>query len=248
MTMQINQNSTPHVVFLLVDSTDYYQPKPDLSPQVRISKNGEPFQISEHTAQSIGNGWYRLQLARTETEVPGPLIITAAAAETAEWRDVMQVLEPTAGGGGGGAAEPVALETLKNGDFAAGTRDWIFYTNGQGTWTVTDGVSEVDINRLGNNMQLYQKDIIVEPGRYRLRFDIRADRNRPVEIYLHGHVPPRQRLFADSVGCTTDWVGFSREYVVTEREANARLRFWFVPDAKRNDKVWIKQVSLAKLE
>lgn len=242
--MQITKGSSSLVVFLLVDRSDFYTPVPNQNPTVRISMHGGPFQATTEAARPIGDGWYKVQLTPQETSQVGQLIVTAAANGTAEWRDVMQVVAPQEEEAVGGGYTDV----IRNGDFSGGTQEWIFYTNGAGNWVVANGVSEIKINRPGNNTQLYQKDINIVAGRYLLKFDYRANRERRMDFFLHGHMPPRTNLgIASRVDCTTNWQSFSSEYTLQPSQDNARLRFWFAASGRAGDIFYLRNVSLLKL-
>lgn len=94
----IVKGSTPVIVFLMVDSTDYTTAETSLSPVpvVQLSKNGGAFATSTNAATEIGNGWYKATLTATETGTAGPLIVRATATGCAEWRQIYHVLDTSA--------------------------------------------------------------------------------------------------------------------------------------------------------
>jgi hypothetical protein len=95
--MDIDNGSTPTLVFLLVDATDDETAETGLSPVVQISKNGGGFTNTTNSATAISNGWYKVVLTATETNTNGPLICRSVVAGTTdEWRDVHQVITPVA--------------------------------------------------------------------------------------------------------------------------------------------------------
>lgn len=90
--MQITQNSTPTVVFLLVSSTDDKTAITGASPAVTVSKAGGAFASATNAAAEIGSGFYKVALTATETNTVGALALTATATGCDVWRDIHQVV------------------------------------------------------------------------------------------------------------------------------------------------------------
>lgn len=249
MLMQIDQSSTSSVVFLLVDDSDMYSPVEGATPQVSISANGGVFAELTNRTSSIGAGWYRLDLTPAETATPGPLIVRASAPGTAEWRDIIQIVGPSDSAGGGGTTEPpTSVNLVRNGDFGDGTRDWIFYTNGNGSWQVESEAAKASVVRPNTNTQLYQTDIVLTPGQYLLKFDARSEKSSQMGVFLHQHLPPRRNLgVAKRNTLSSSWQSYSYNFTVTQSEDNARLRFWFVENIKNNDNFYIRNVSITSV-
>lgn len=89
--MLIAQNTSPTLVFLLVDADDAVSPVTGATPTVKLSKNGSAFAAAAGDIAEIGEGWYRVTLTPAETDTDGPLIIRAVATDSFEWRDIHQV-------------------------------------------------------------------------------------------------------------------------------------------------------------
>lgn len=62
------------------------------------------------------------------------------------------------------------INAIKNGGFDSGRSSWLFYTNGIGSFSVTNS-AKVILTKTGLNTQLYQINILLEPNtKYRLSF------------------------------------------------------------------------------
>ena len=90
--MQIAQNSTPVLVFLLVDADDGRTAETGAAPTVTLSKNGGAFAAATNSVTEIGSGFYKVTLTATETNTLGALVIVASATGTDVWRDIHQVV------------------------------------------------------------------------------------------------------------------------------------------------------------
>ena len=79
----VKQGHSKVVPFFMVDSGDHVTPKTGLTPSVQISKAGGTFGTPSGTVAEIGNGWYKITLATTDTNILGSLAfyITATGAD-----------------------------------------------------------------------------------------------------------------------------------------------------------------------
>ncbi|MCB0072105.1 MAG: hypothetical protein KDE20_11630 [Caldilineaceae bacterium] len=89
--MLIANGSTPTLMFLMVDSTDYFTAETGLSPTVYISKNGGAFAATTNSAAEVASGWYSVALTATETGTDGELVLYATGTGAAIWREKHQV-------------------------------------------------------------------------------------------------------------------------------------------------------------
>lgn len=147
---------------------------------------------------------------------------------------------------------------VRNGGFENGNDDWNFYTNAGGNLTVTSaafrctGAAQLQFNGTGNNMQLYQTDIALEPNtRYRLSFAAYATSGRNMQLYLHKHTAnyTNYGLDVDNVDLTTSWQTYSYEFTSSgfgSPVRDGRLRFWFVGDAAAGDRYFIDAIKLTE--
>ena len=277
--MLIEKNGTSLVVFLLVDSTDGATPVVGIQPDVEISVNGSSFRTTTNSATEIGAGWYGVLLGANDTQTEGPVILRAFGDNTLEWRDILQVKETqtsatnggTSGGGDntgggtgggdntgggtgggdntGGGGNVTATSIVKNSDFSEGTRDWLFYSNGRAEWSVSNGVSTVSINRLGSNIQLYQKEIEVTTGNYNVTIEMRGPNGRKVQAFVHQHNLPRRNLgFAETFTLGNGWTTFSQTVRLQPNEKNARFRLWFAEHAKAGDVYNIRRIAVEPVQ
>ena len=136
----------------------------------------------------------------------------------------------------GGCGVP-AGNLMANGDFAAGTTGWSFYSNGSASFSAVNGpcgqAAQVSISSTGSNIQLYQSGISLQAGvQYVLRFDAKSDNGQDMAIYLHKHGSPYNSygLYGQVANLTSNWQTF--EYIFTASgfsgtTGDGRLRLWF---------------------
>ena len=137
---------------------------------------------------------------------------------------------------------------MKNGDFANGSANWAFYSNGKSTWSVSGGVAKIEIAKVGKNIQLFQNGIAISPGSYRLSFECKAQAQRNLEVYLHQHKSPYTNLgISDLVSAGPDWSTFKQDYHISFIESDSRLRFWFTRHSNDGDVFQIRNVQLHRL-
>lgn len=89
--MQAYINEPKVMRLLLVSELDHVTPANDVEPVISyIDQDGwHPY---EGTVINDGNGWYRYTLPGISA--PGVVVVTARAEGTAEWRDIIEVIEP----------------------------------------------------------------------------------------------------------------------------------------------------------
>ncbi|HYN44826.1 MAG TPA: carbohydrate binding domain-containing protein [Candidatus Limnocylindrales bacterium] len=147
---------------------------------------------------------------------------------------------------------------IKNPGFESGTTPWIFYTNGKGSFTtVSPGyegnkAARLTIVSAGNNTQLYQKDLTLEPNtRYRLSFAANSTRGHDLKVKLLKHVSPFTPYGLDQTfNLGTNWQEYSITFTTTgftSTVKNGRLMFYLVPFAVAGDKYYIDNVRLRKV-
>ena len=119
----------------------------------------------------------------------------------------------------GGCGVP-AGNLMANGDFAAGTTGWSFYSNGSASFSTCKRAvrpgAQVAISSTGSNIQLYQSGISLQAGvQYVLRFDAKSDNGQDMAIYLHKHGSPYNSygLYGQVANLTSNWQTF--EYIFT---------------------------------
>lgn len=252
--MQLTSGTTPTLVFLLVSDQDFLTGVPDVTPTVLLSKNGDGFVNSQNQAVAVGEGWYKVILTEAETSSVGPLIVRAQADGTAEWRDIYYVVESIQDDNTGDNADPDPGEEdedhpnlVVNGDFSSGLEKWRFHDERYATVGSTADGAFIHFKGNGDNMQFYQKEIQIDAGRYRLRFEASCRPNKALEVYLQQHRQPGQNLgVADTVYLNEDWIQYDEEFECPQAVQNARLRFWFVGQAEPGDVYKLRNISLTK--
>lgn len=83
--MRLRQNEAVRLAFFLSDEDDNESPETSVTPTVSVSKNGAAFAATTSSAVEIGDGWYYVDLATTETNTVGPLILKASGSGTNVW-------------------------------------------------------------------------------------------------------------------------------------------------------------------
>lgn len=93
--MIITNNTKATIVFLLVSDENGIDGVDGLASKISVktSKNGSALTPITVQIAGLGDGWYSFPLSRDQTNITGPLIITAKADGTLEWRDIHQIVE-----------------------------------------------------------------------------------------------------------------------------------------------------------
>ena len=158
------------------------------------------------------------------------------------------------GTGGGGTGTNV----LTNGSFESGTAGWVFYTNGSGSLATvapgTDGAlaARVMIATAGNNVQLYQYGISLEPNtQYVLRFDARSSVAKTIEISVQKHGSPYTNygLLASAFDIQTSWDNYGVTFTTkgfSGAISDARFMIWLADVDAAGNQFFFDNVVLMK--
>jgi len=144
---------------------------------------------------------------------------------------------------------PVA-NVVANGDFAAGTEPWMFYTNGSGSFDAAGGEARIAIAFAGTNVQLFQRGLRLEGGTaYRLRFRARNSGGQDMRVLLIQHTAPYTNYGLNrGVPLTASDQTFTFEFTTTAgAKTDARLFFWFADFDRAGDSYFIDDVVLEKI-
>jgi Carbohydrate binding domain len=146
---------------------------------------------------------------------------------------------------------PQPQNQIQNGDFSNGKTAWTFYDNGVGTFT-TSYYAKITINTVGNNMQLYQPGISLQPNtNYRLTFDAYSNTGHDFKVNLFKGVSPFTNYgLSYVVNLNTTRQTFTSKFKTTGftgNVADARLQFYFVGYARSGDTYWIDNIRLEKI-
>lgn len=89
-------NTTRHIPFLMIDSTDHITGKTGLTVTVTLSKNCGAFGAVSGVVTEIGNGWYKLAANATDAATLGALVLhaTATGADPVDDRHEVVLFDP----------------------------------------------------------------------------------------------------------------------------------------------------------
>ena len=167
---------------------------------------------------------------------------------------------PTHTPASGGCGVP-AGNLVTNGDFAAGTTGWSFYSNGSASRSTVSGpcgqAAQVAISNTGSNtgsnIQLYQPNISLQAGvQYVLRLDAKSDNGQDMAIYLHKHGSPYNSygVYGEVANLTSNWQTFEYTFTAsgfsgTTGDGRLRLGFNWRTGTFQVDDVSITPVGVA---
>ncbi len=155
-------------------------------------------------------------------------------------------------------ATSTANNLIHNPSFEDGRAPWRFYTNGAGSFTTagpaTDGATaaNVAIHSPARNVQLYQKNLSLEPNtQYQLTFDAMSNNGQDLQVLVHKHRAPYTNygLRSARVDLTPSYQTFTWSFTTgnfNDKVSDARLRFWLAPFANAGDIYMIDNVVLKK--
>ena len=155
--------------------------------------------------------------------------------------------------------EDIPINLVKNAGFNNGTNNWQFYSDGNGQFTI-DGsgycanAARLDMVTQGNNVQLYQQNVQLEPNtKYIFGFIAKSNSGHDLTVNLHKHVANYDNYglkdFHIDVG--TEWQAYYGEFVTPAKNGainDGRLRFWFAPFDANGDIYWIDQVIIIRAD
>ncbi|MBD5778801.1 carbohydrate binding domain-containing protein [Pelagicoccus sp. NFK12] len=232
---------------------------------------GEPFlvslEISDLSKVRFVDYFINGELMANATEAPFDGLLLVDQAGSADLKIVAHLFDSN---------EPLTIEhtievkeaatgsassanAIANGGFEDGLQHWRFYTNGSGNAkTVQPGHSDsksatqISINSIGSNTQLFQSDISLKPNtEYKLSFAAYSNTGNDLQVSLRKHSSPYTvyGLNRESVSITKGWTlhtlafttqGFSSDV------SDGRLSFWFADDAKGGDRYWLDNVQIVE--
>jgi hypothetical protein len=135
--------------------------------------------------------------------------------------------------------EQPIVNVINNGGFEEEKTGWLFHTNGSGSFAVTspgyEGVyaATVNLQELGNNNQLYQYGIPLDPySPYKLSFAARLDGGGSMGVRLIKHTSPYGSYgFGDyGIHISDHWQTLEFDFMTANFDApvsDGRLMFWF---------------------
>ncbi len=132
-----------------------------------------------------------------------------------------------------------------NGVFADGGTGWQWFTAGNATYRIVDGMARVSVSSSGRNTQLYQSGLsVIEGNQYSIAFAARsAQTPKKFTVTLHEHEAPYTGLgLFETVEITAEGEIYSFQFVARQSSDNARLRFAF---EETNEEIGIDNVCFS---
>ena len=153
----------------------------------------------------------------------------------------------------------VAGNLIANYCFENGSNPWLFFTNGAGSYTTSttdpyqgNYAAEVQIDQQGSNVQLYQKDITLEPNTvYELSFAAYSTNGNDLSVVVHEHDDDFTNYGLNrTFNLSSGWATYQTTFTTKNFNApvnDARLRFWLAPFDANNMTYRIDYVVLRKV-
>jgi len=151
-----------------------------------------------------------------------------------------------------------AQNVVVNPGFESGTKPWVFFTNGSGTFSNSAAgagstyAARVGITTQGSNVQLYQRSLVLEPNtQYTLSFKAYSSTGHDVAVSVFKHASPftdyglSKRVFDLGTG----WKSFSVQFTTknfASAVSDARLMFAFGSYDANGDVYFFDDVTLSK--
>jgi hypothetical protein len=153
---------------------------------------------------------------------------------------------------------PPKINIIKNPSFELGTTSWIFYTNAQGTFSVTtpgysgNKSAKIYIATEGTNMQLYQIGVKLESyTKYRLSFAAYSTAGHDMNVRLFKHGSPYTAYAPDfRVNLGATWQTYTTEFTTKGFSGNVsdgRLMFSLIGYGRARDTYRVDNVTLVKI-
>ncbi len=142
------------------------------------------------------------------------------------------------------------MNLIKNGDFSDGFTGWAFHAPKGSNFDIEHGMARLTVAARGDNIQLYQAGIALEPGtRYLLTFTAAANGPHTLAVHVHRNTVPYESFGLANYIADVDTEPKSfAVYFTTPRGTldDGRLRFWLAPYADAGSIYRIGDVSLVK--
>ncbi len=151
-----------------------------------------------------------------------------------------------------------AQNVVVNPGFESGTKPWLFYTNGAGSFTNgaagagSTYAARVGITTQGSNVQLYQPGLSLEPNtQYTLTFKAYSNTGHDVAVSVLKHVSPYTSygLSKQVFDLTTAWKTFSVQFTTKNfggTVSDARLMFALQSYDANGDVYYFDDATLSK--
>jgi sugar lactone lactonase YvrE len=155
---------------------------------------------------------------------------------------------------------PSFESALSNPSFDAKTRNWRFYSNNGGKFSVGNrfggcgNVARIALKTAKGNVQFYQNGVMLKPNtRYRLAFIARSNKGSDFAISLYQNSSEKVNYGLDDqrVDIITQWQQHELEFTTSgfsQTVSDARLRFWFPGFSVNNDAFFIDSVVLEEAQ
>ncbi|MCD4768072.1 MAG: carbohydrate binding domain-containing protein, partial [Methanosarcinales archaeon] len=152
-----------------------------------------------------------------------------------------------------------SINVVSNPGFESGTTNWVFYTNGAGTFlndvpgAATPHAGHITITKPGTNVQVYQKNLVLEPNtEYQLDFKAFSENGHDLTVSIKKHSYPYTNYGSKNkvVNLGTSWGSHSITFTTSGFSGtvnDARLMFSMAPYDATGDQYYFDDVILKKV-
>ncbi|HYN44983.1 MAG TPA: carbohydrate binding domain-containing protein, partial [Candidatus Limnocylindrales bacterium] len=152
---------------------------------------------------------------------------------------------------------PESVNIVSNPGFESGRSNWIFYTNGAGTFLIdvagpeSPSAGHITISMPGTNVQLRQAGLVLLPNTiYRMSFKAYSITGHDLAISLIKDGSPYTKYGLSNyvINLSTTWKDYSIQFTTSGFSGtvtDARLMFWLAPYDAAQDQYFIDDVTLA---
>ena len=152
-----------------------------------------------------------------------------------------------------------SINIVSNPGFESGTTNWVFYTNGAGTFlndvpgAATPHAGHITITKPGTNVQVYQKNLVLEPNtEYQLDFKAYSGTGHDLVVSIIQHNDPYINYGSTNkvVNLGTSWGSHSITFTTSGflgTVNDARLMFSLGPYDALGDQYYFDDVILTKV-
>ncbi|CUU00576.1 Beta-galactosidase [Armatimonadetes bacterium GBS] len=147
--------------------------------------------------------------------------------------------------------QPLGTSLLRNADFTRGGAEWVLEQHGSARAEAVyqEGAVQIRITQASDqdwHVQFHQPNLQVERGAlYTIRFEARADAERPLRVSIGmAHAPWQTLGVEETVSLTPEWRTYEVVGFVSQDDTNARLLFSGL--GKQTGTVWLRGIRLQR--
>ncbi|HYN45004.1 MAG TPA: carbohydrate binding domain-containing protein [Candidatus Limnocylindrales bacterium] len=155
-----------------------------------------------------------------------------------------------------GPSSAASANIISNPGFESGTTNWVFYTNGAGTFlndvpgVASPHAGHINIIKPGTSVQVFQKGLVLLPNTpYKLSFKAYSSTGHDLAVSLIKHGSPYTKYGLSNyvVNLGTAWKDYSIQFTTSGFSgtvSDARLMFWLAPYDAAQDQYYFDDVTL----